>query len=90
MKCELCNRENELTFHHLIPICLHTNKWFKKNYTSDEMNKGIYICKYQCHKEIHTLILEKEIGKNYNTKELLLSHPKVSKYIKWIKKKSEE
>jgi len=88
MKCELCDRENELTFHHLIPVCLHTNKWFKKNYTTEEMSKGINICKYECHREIHNLIKEKEMGKNYNTKELLLSHPLVNKYITWIKKKN--
>jgi hypothetical protein len=87
MKCELCGRENELTFHHLIPVCLHTNKWFKKNYTQDEMKKGINICKYECHREIHNLISEKEMGKDYNTKEKPLSHPKVSKYINWIKKR---
>jgi len=87
MKCELCERENILTFHHLIPRCLHKNKWFKKNFTSDELKKGIYICKYECHREIHNLIPEKEMGKDYNTLNKLLSHPKVKKYIKWLKQK---
>lgn len=90
MKCALCNRENELTFHHLIPVCLHTNKWFKKNFTKEQMDKGIMICKYECHREIHNLIQEKEMGKYYNTKQLLLNHPKVNKYINWIKKRSTE
>jgi len=40
-KCELCGRENVLTFHHLIPVTLHKNKWFKKNYTREEMNTGV-------------------------------------------------
>lgn len=86
-KCELCGRKNELTFHHLIPRCLHKNKWFKKNFTREEMNKGIYICKSDCHKEIHKFIPEKEMGKDYNTVSKLLEHPKVSKYIEWIKDK---
>ena len=90
MNCELCNRENELTFHHLIPVCLHTNKWFKKNYTKEELDKGIYICKHDCHKEIHILIPEKEMGKYHNTKQLLLNHPKVGNYIKWVKKRNTE
>jgi len=42
--CELCKRENELTFHHLIPRTNHKNKWFKKNFTREEMNQGINIC----------------------------------------------
>jgi len=90
MKCALCNRENELTFHHLIPVCLHTNKWFKKNFTKEEMDKGIMICKYECHREIHNLIPEKEMGKYHNTISTLLEQQKVKKNINWIKKRSTE
>ncbi len=85
-KCELCGREKELSFHHLIPVTLHKNKWFKKNYTKDEMNKGVYLCKLDCHKEIHKIITEKELGRSFNTLEKLLRHPKIIKYLKYIKK----
>lgn len=84
-KCELCGRENELTFHHLIPVCLHKNKWFKKNYTREEMSQGINLCKHDCHKEIHRLIGEKEMGRSFNTIKKLMSHSKVKKYINYIK-----
>ena len=87
MKCELCEREHLLTFHHLIPRSQHKNKWFKKNFTKEQMNEGINICKDDCHKQIHILIEEKELGKNYNTKQKLLNHLKVKKYIKWIKER---
>ena len=83
-KCELCGRENELTFHHLIPVCLHKNKWFKKNYSREEMRKGINICKHNCHKELHKIISEKEMGRSFNTLEKLLRHPKVRKYVKYV------
>lgn len=86
MKCELCGRENVVTFHHFIPVCLHTNKWFKKNFTREEMRKGIIICKNDCHKQIHTFFSEKDLGKYYNTKEKLISNPKVKKYVKWLQK----
>jgi hypothetical protein len=85
MKCELCEREHLLTFHHLIPKSQHKNKWFKKNFTKEQMNQGIDICKDDCHKQIHILISEKELGKNYNTVQKLLSHKEVKKYIKWLK-----
>jgi len=85
-KCELCGRENELTFHHLIPVCLHKNKWFKKNYTRVEMAMGINVCKYDCHREIHNVISEKELGRSFNTLQKLLRHPKVKKYVKYIQK----
>lgn len=85
-KCALCERENNVTFHHLIPRTLHKNKWFKKNYTREEMNKGVDLCKYECHREVHNLIGEKEMGRSYNTLEKLKRHPKVKKYIKFIQK----
>jgi len=84
-KCALCGRDgNVLTFHHFIPKCLHSNKWFKKHYTRTQLNRGIYVCKEDCHKVIHQLISEKEMGKYYNTLKRLKSHPKLSKYILWI------
>lgn len=87
IKCELCGRENQLNFHHLIPRTLHTNKWFKKKFTKEELNNGIYVCMYTCHREIHNQISEKDLGKYYNTVEKLLDHPIISKYVLWIKKK---
>lgn len=85
MKCALCGREEELNFHHLIPRTVHINKWFRKHFNQDKMNEGIMICRKFCHKEIHILIPEKEMGKFYNTIKLLLKHEKVRKYINWIK-----
>ena len=85
-KCKLCGREKELTFHHFIPKCLHTNKWFKKQFTKEELNQGIFICEFDCHLEIHKFINEKDMGRNYNTLDLLKNHPQVLKYIKWIRK----
>ena len=86
MICELCGRENECTFHHLIPRCLHKNKWFKKYFTHDELNQGIMICKSDCHKEIHRLINEKELGRSFNTLVKLKRHQKIKKYIKFLQK----
>lgn len=87
MKCELCGRENVCTFHHLIPRTNHKNKWFKKNFSREEMAKGIYVCKYDCHREIHNLIFEKELGKSYNTLKKLKAHKNIAKYIKFIQKR---
>ncbi len=85
--CELCIRpDKELTFHHLIPRTLHRKKWYKKRYTREELHQGIDTC-IDCHKNIHKFITEKEMGKNYNTKELLISHPKVQKFLTWISKR---
>ena len=85
-KCELCGRENVLTFHHLIPVCLHKNKWFKKNFSREEMARGINVFKYDCHREIHNVFSEKELGRSFYTLDKLLRHPKIKKYVKYIQK----
>lgn len=86
-KCNLCERENlELTFHHLIPKCQHKRNWCKKKFTKEEMKKsGINVC-IECHKNIHRLISNVELAKFYYTLELLLEHPKIKKFLGWIKK----
>jgi hypothetical protein len=35
--------------------------------------------------EIHKLVDEKDLGKAYYTKELLMEHPLVKSYIQWRK-----
>ena len=62
MLCELCRCEEAHNLHHLIPRTLHTNKWFKKRYTREEMQQGIDVCK-SCHAAVHDLIPdEKELA----------------------------
>lgn len=84
--CVLCSREEiALTFHHLIPRTLHSKKWYQKRYTNEELNRGEDLCA-DCHEAIHDFITEKDLGKSYNTLELLKEHPKVAKFAKWIGK----
>lgn len=48
--CEICGREMESTFHHYIPVTLHSNKKFKKLYEKEYLKThGINLCK-TCHK----------------------------------------
>ena len=83
MICELCGVEDAHNFHHLIPRTNHSNKWFKKRFTREEMRVGMELCK-SCHRAIHDLIPdEKELGRHYYTRAKLLDHPKVAGYVKW-------
>ena len=82
--CELCEREvYKVTRHHLIPRTVHKNKWFKKNFSKEEMHTTVDLCR-DCHVAIHRFIPEKEMGKHYHSLELLLSHPEVIKFVKWF------
>lgn len=85
--CEMCNRIMDCDEHHLIPKTNHRNKWFLKQFTIDEMkSRRIWTC-LDCHSVIHRFIPdEKELGKNYNTKKLLLAHPEIAKFVRWVSK----
>ncbi|HSH05902.1 MAG TPA: hypothetical protein VLL52_25530 [Anaerolineae bacterium] len=81
--CELCSRQLPLTFHHLIPRTCHRNKWFRKNFTRDDMRtRGLLLCR-DCHKFIHQLFTEKELGRHYNTRTALLAVPKIKRWVDW-------
>ena len=83
MLCQLCQSEDAHNFYHFIPRTLHSNKWFKRRYTHGQMQDGIDVCK-SCHQAIHDLIPdEKELGRHYNTKEKLLAHPEIGRYVTW-------
>lgn len=85
-QCQLCSSKNLLTFHHLIPKTCHGNKWFRKNFTVDEMRtKGIIVCR-KCHSFIHKQFTEKQLGRQFNTLELIIADPAVANYVKWAQK----
>lgn len=85
--CELCGRVRPLSFHHLIPKSLHSNKWFRKNYPRAEMaTRGIELCR-DCHEFIHLTFTEKELGRHLNTPKSLSVHPKVRKFVAWVSRR---
>lgn len=85
--CQLCNRVKGLTFHHFIPVTLHKNKWFKKNFDKIVMTTGGMMLCDDCHKYIHDTFKPKELGRYFNTEEKLRQNDKIAKFIKFIKKK---
>gem|GEM_PF-2616685 len=51
----------------------------------EEMAAGIDVCR-PCHQAIHCLIPErKELARHYNTRDKLLTHPELAKYVAWKK-----
>jgi hypothetical protein len=86
--CELCDRERyDITGHHLIPRTLHNNKKVQATFPRAVLNITVPLCK-PCHKQIHELISEKDLGWEYNTVEKLKAHPEVAKWIAWVRKKT--
>ena len=85
--CELCGRLQPLTEHHLIPRAVHSKKYFQKRFTKEEMNhRRISVCR-KCHKGIHRIIPdEKELARDYNTKEALLADERIRRHVEWVAK----
>jgi hypothetical protein len=53
------------------------------------MQEGIDVGK-SCHAAIHDLIPdEKKLGRFYKTKEKLLAHPEVAKFVKWKQERAQ-
>lgn len=83
--CVLCKRETNLTFHHLIPRKLHKRKRFVKHYSREELNEGILVCT-RCHKGLHKLYSEMELGTQLNTLSALASDAQIRKHVSWVAK----
>lgn len=88
--CELCEREKELTFHHLIPQINHSKNAFQRLFSKEDMKtRGLMLCR-ECHSMIHRTLDNKTLGLEYNTKELLLGHEGIFKFIEWVKKQNKK
>eukprot|EP00602_Paraphysomonas_sp_CaronLab_P008148 CAMPEP_0185018668 /NCGR_PEP_ID=MMETSP1103-20130426/1324_1 /TAXON_ID=36769 /ORGANISM="Paraphysomonas bandaiensis, Strain Caron Lab Isolate" /LENGTH=211 /DNA_ID=CAMNT_0027548561 /DNA_START=82 /DNA_END=717 /DNA_ORIENTATION=- len=99
--CEMCERYLRRTFHHLIPKETH-NKYLKKKQLpanipcngEDAVAKvsrlwlntyGIMICS-TCHSAIHRAVPNDILAEEYNSLDLLLTHPKIYAFAKYNSK----
>lgn len=83
--CQLCERQCQLTFHHLIPKKMHRRNYFKKHFDKSQFQMGVMLCQL-CHKAIHTFYDEMTLGKHLNTLKQLQSDTKIQTHIDWVKK----
>ena len=81
--CAICGREETLTRHHLIPRTRHHNKRNKREFERAIVRQVVGICR-PCHSQIHALLSEKELEREFNTVEKLKAHPGVAKFADWI------
>jgi hypothetical protein len=43
-----------------------------------------------CHREIHATLTEAELARDYNQPETLRAHPRLAKFITWVRKRPPE
>lgn len=76
MKCEICQIDDAIEKHHLIPRQRH------------KANQEVVQCCYDCARQVHMLFNEKELA-SMTIKELL-DTLEMQKYLRWKKKHSGE
>lgn len=86
--CELCGRAvRELTRHHLIPRSRHKKKRAKKVFDRREMEGRISLLCRPCHNNVHAVLENKDLEREYNTVDALAECPGVQRFTRWIQKK---
>lgn len=81
--CAICGRDETLTRHHLIPRARHPNKRNKRDFGRDIVKKTVGICR-PCHSQIHAVLTEKELERDYRDVDSLRRHPEIAKFALWI------
>ena len=77
--CPLCQRAippAQRDAHHLVPKC-------KGGRTTEFLHRI-------CHRQIHALLTETELARNYAAVESLLAHPELQSFIDWVKTKPDD
>lgn len=85
-RCAICERVETLTRHHLIPRTRHHNKRNKREFDRATVKAVAGICR-PCHSQIHQVLTEKQLEREFNTVPKLRSHPAVAKFAEWIRTK---
>jgi len=81
--CAICGRHETLTRHHLIPRTRHSNKRNKREFDRATVKQTAGICR-PCHSQIHAVVSEKELERDYRNLDRLRNHPEVAKFAEWI------
>ncbi len=81
--CPICGRVETLTRHHLIPRTRHHNKRNKREFERARVRETTGLCR-PCHSQIHAVLTEKELEREWNTVERLRAHPEIQRFGEWI------
>ncbi|AVO38305.1 HNH endonuclease [Pukyongiella litopenaei] len=77
--CPLCGRpippDARQSLHHLVPRLKGGRR-------------GDTVCLHDiCHREIHATLTESELARDYSTVEALRAHPRLARFIAWVRKR---
>jgi 5-methylcytosine-specific restriction endonuclease McrA len=78
-ECPLCGRpipKSQQDAHHLLP--------------KSRGGRATTLLHRICHRQVHALLSETELARDYASAEALRAHPEVAKFIAWVKTKPPE
>ncbi len=77
--CPLCGREiapSQLDQHHLVP--------------KSRGGRDTVPLHRICHRQIHALLTEKELERDYPSIDKLLGHPGIARFVDWVRRKPDD
>ncbi|TGZ80166.1 hypothetical protein EX30DRAFT_320474 [Ascodesmis nigricans] len=84
-ECEICDREGNVTYHHLIPRSVH-KKVLKRGWHQEwRLNVVAWLCR-PCHSAVHRCASNEELAREYYTVEKLLEREDIQKWRNYISK----
>ena len=82
--CALCGRAApRLTRHHLVPRTLHKRARIRRTFTREERHTVVLLC-HPCHKQIHAVLSESELAREYSSLEALAAHSDIARFVAWV------
>lgn len=79
LRCSLCGRfvdRSQLDLHHLVP--------------KSRGGRDTVPLHRICHRQIHALLTEKELERDYSEIGALLSHPDIARFVDWVRRKPDD
>lgn len=77
--CPLCGRpippESRQSLHHLVPRL------------RGGTNGPTVLLHQICHNEVHATLGETELARRFNTVEALRAHPRIARFVEWVRTK---
>lgn len=84
--CCVCGRSGAaLTRHHLVPRMVDGRKSTRRRVGGDKVGLVALVCA-ACHRQIHSVFTETELGRDFNTPDKIRSHPEIRKFVAWVSK----
>lgn len=65
----------------------HRARRIRKHYEKAELHgRVLWVCR-PCHDHIHAVLSEKELAAVYATREALVGHPEIARFVAWIRRR---